>query len=889
MYHGLNDRRGEFFYLRSYSQRAKDESEYQHQRRPARPAAAAFRTGKIMSRPDFPLPSSHSNGEPELALEVTCREDRDEMYAAVPETGTPDRLYAELHAALLPGGLAFMESDHGGDKEELLPPPTDTEQLQSEFLNRLRRFARRFKVPPANWRFFVDRGRKIRTVPTLTFPASWQNAGTLRASQKIYRSDEEFERLEQAGRHTEEGARLLAEGRYRKAMRLFKEARAKDPGYYLPALFLAELALSESSWEEAGHLLDEAGKLFRRDGPRTKKQFIRDGGRLEAAGLRLREARLLKAATQAAAPAAAAAGPKPAQAPEAPVDWSAPHLPAWLAARYTQGPFDSLARYRLRLEAEQVRTLGSFNELLSPAQSRILPFEHQVRAVRVALRRMRGRALLADEVGLGKTIEAGLALKEYLLRGMAARALILVPPVLTEQWREELSTKFGIEAAVFMGEDGPEGACWGRPGVAVASLALAKREPHRSRILAQSYDVVIVDEAHHLRRRQTLAWRLVNELKTKFLFLLTATPIQNDLDELYSLATLLRPGQLGTPAQFGARFKERGDGRKPRNPGDLRALLREVMIRHTRASAAVVLPRRVARTVSVPMEAPERAAYEELSSLVRSLGSAAGKNPLFLLTLLQREAGSDLHAALPTLAKIEPRLAPPARARLKELSAAITGLSAPGKWGAVRNILAHHPGKCLIFTEFRATQARLAAALTAAGESVEIFHGGLSPAQKSEVMNRFEGPARILLSTPAGGEGVNLQFCRVLVNYDLPWNPMRIEQRIGRLHRLGQTGEVMIYNLASPDTVEHHLLRILSEKLNLFELVVGEAETILGELTEDKEFEQILMETWLEAADAREAGERMEQLGERIMREKESYMEIKKLDESMFGSDYEAA
>ena len=857
----------------------------------------------MSSNLDIPLPQG---GLPTLALSVTCLAERNEMHAVVHELGAPERLYAEFHMAVFSWGLAFMENDGRGTAESRERPP-DPAGLRSELLRRMRKLAKRFDVQAENWRFFEARGKASAEVSALTLPPSWENARVLRACQEAYDRQESGDRRLEAKRHADEGSRFLEEGRFRKAAKLFRQAREEDPAHYLPPLCLAELALRESRCEEARSLLEEAKKLFKKAAGLTKKQLAQGGARLEFAAEKLRAAAMRgrQALADPAQGSATPASPQqaPAAAPVVPVDWQPPEFPAWLGERFSLGPADpavgaaeprvgaadSLERYRLRLDAERLLTLGGFNELLAPSKSHIVIFEHQVRAVRTALRRMRGRALLADEVGLGKTIEAGLALKEYLLRGMASKVLILVPPVLAEQWREELASKFDIEAEVFSPEETPEGSFWRRTRVAVASLALAKREPHRSWVLAQNYDVVIVDEAHHLRRRETLAWRLVNQLKTRSLLLLTATPIQNDLDELYSLATLLRPGQLGTPSQFRARFQQRGEARKLRDSEGLRSLLRELMIRHTRASAAVALPRRVARTVYVPMKEPERAAYDALSGFVRSLGRSAGANPLFLLTLLQREAGSDLRAALPTLRKLAPRLPAEGRASLGDLGAAIEALPEPSKRGALLNILDHTPGKCLIFTEFRETQERLARALAARGETVEVFHGGMTPAQKASALARFEGSSRLLLSSPAGGEGTNLQFCRLLVNYDLPWNPMRIEQRIGRLHRLGQTGEVVIYNLASQDTVEHHLLRILDEKLNLFELVVGEAETILGELTQDKEFEQILMETWLEAADSREAAERLERLGELIVREKENYLEIKKLDEALFGADYEAA
>jgi superfamily II DNA or RNA helicase len=822
-------------------------------------------------------------GLPPTVLTVISRSRwNGEVEAFVHEIHVPEVKFAGLVMSLFWDALGIKEGDHDGIEAFAMRPP-DPGELEAELSRRLRKLSGKFSVPSENRLFFVERDGRLFKVPEMVIPAPWKDGRLIRGCQAAYDRKRRIEISKEARHHAKEGERLLGEGHFRKAVRLFRKAREDDPAYYLPVLCLGELALREGRIDEARALLEEAEELIKRPGVRAKRLVARDRVRLDEAAAALR--------VGAAGPPPeilSAAVPEPSPV-EAPVDWQDPVFPAWMAELSAAGPAESLDRFRLRLDAHRVLTLGGFNELIAPAKSRIAIFEHQIRAVRAALRRMGGRALLADEVGLGKTIEACLALKEYLLRAMASKVLILVPPVLVEQWREELSSKFGVEADVFSQEEGVDGSFWRLARVAVASLAMARREPHKSEILSQSYDLVIVDEAHHLRRRETLAWKLVNQIKTKSLLLLTATPVQNDLDEIYNLASLLRPGQLGTPAQFSARFKERGEARKPRDPEALRALLREFMIRHTRASAAVVLPRRVARTVRVPMTEPEASAYEGLSAFVRRLGPLSARNPMFLLSLLQRMAGSDLRSVLPTLGNLEGRLEGEILAQSKSLRAAVEAAPEPSKWGALRSILAHTPGKCLVFTEFLETQSRLARLLSESGESVEVFRGGLTPSQKAEILARFEGPSRVLLSSPAGGEGVNLQFCRTLVNYDLPWNPMRIEQRIGRLHRLGQTGEVMIFNLACKGTVEDHLLRILDEKLNLFELVVGEAETILGELTEDKEFEQILMETWLEAADEKDAAERMERLGESIVREKERYLETRRLDESLFGVDYEEA
>lgn len=190
------------------------------------------------------------------------------------------------------------------------------------------------------------------------------------------------------------------------------------------------------------------------------------------------------------------------------------------------------------------------------------------------LKRFRGRALLSDEVGLGKTIEASIVLKEYIQRGMVKSALILTPTSLVSQWKDELRTKFGLD---FLSTDDPNhrkkgNRFWKAPFI-LASINFAKSKKNFSLVTEREYDIVIVDEAHHLKNRNTLNWKLVNTLKKRFLLLLTATPVENNLLELYNLITLLKPGQLKTASEFRKEFMTRGDPTDPQNRSRLKALL----------------------------------------------------------------------------------------------------------------------------------------------------------------------------------------------------------------------------------------------------------------------------------------------------------------------------
>ena len=198
----------------------------------------------------------------------------------------------------------------------------------------------------------------------------------------------------------------------------------------------------------------------------------------------------------------------------------------------------TVADYFLRRGLQELRVAQSFEDLIClPSLTGVDSYVYQHETVRRVLRHFKGRALLADEVGLGKTIEASLVLKEYWARGMVRKALVLAPPSLVTQWKGELAEKFGFAPA------SPDGAefrrdpdrFWKNEPLVVASIAMARLEPHASALAATPWDMVIVDEAHCLKNRASANWKLVNSLEKKFILMLTATPVENNLIELYNL------------------------------------------------------------------------------------------------------------------------------------------------------------------------------------------------------------------------------------------------------------------------------------------------------------------------------------------------------------------
>jgi SNF2 family DNA or RNA helicase len=184
--------------------------------------------------------------------------------------------------------------------------------------------------------------------------------------------------------------------------------------------------------------------------------------------------------------------------------------------------------------------------------------------------------------------------------------------------------------------------------------------------------------------------------------------------------------------------------------------------------------------------------------------------------------------------------------------------------------------------------AYLAKRLTQQKVPFELFSGDMSGPQKDAAVDAFRDQVPVLLCTESGGEGRNLQFCNTLINFDIPWNPMAIEQRIGRIDRIGQTREVFIFNLVTAGTIEDEVLRILDEKINMFELVVGEIGAILGEMDEQQQFSTLVLDAWLQETEQGRA-DAFTQLETHLLAARQDYDGVKQLDEALFGNELDAA
>jgi SNF2 family DNA or RNA helicase len=686
---------------------------------------------------------------------------------------------------------------------------------------------------------------------------------------------------------------------------------------------------------------------------------------------------------------------------------------------FKDSTFDAPALYQLRLQAEQFRVTTGFDRLICLDDISVDHYQHQLEAALRALRDMRGRVLLADEVGLGKTIEAGIVMKELIERGLANTILILTPASLTWQWQEEMQTKFHetftvLEELEQLPDASPEMPCrW------LISLDRAKLSRWSEHLLAREYDLLIIDEAHKLKNHRTDAYRFVNSLRKRYVLMLTATPVHNDLMELYNLLSILRPGHLGTRRAFRQNFieskpvktttpakrqatrrtiyssfnttpdnylgksrelreayrqdqvrsgwilkrvvrsvelgmlpnldragqkaiseinellghgyeiedfeaveyekpglirKQRrsdfvcrlklkpqpGQHRKeeresqpkrrttPRNPAALRQLLREVMIRNRRSSVGVRFPPRQAAVYALNLTPPERKLYNALTTYIRAQlqqqlqttpGQSTGPLRMTLLTL-QKQICSSPQATARALQNMVDQQSNP---QLAEALILAWGIAQGRKTAATLELLDQYPGKFLIFTDYLPTLHALQAILNEAGHETVVFHGGLSPMERVEAVRAFrqKPSVRVMISTQSGSEGHNLQFCHQMINYDLPWNPMRIEQRVGRLHRLGQPETVTIFNLAANDTIEAYILDLLAHKIRMFELVIGELDLILGELSEQRSFEDYIEQVWAESRSEAELLQMIANLNKVLEGARKTYEEVRSTSDEL--------
>ena len=521
-----------------------------------------------------------------------------------------------------------------------------------------------------------------------------------------------------------------------------------------------------------------------------------------------------------------------------------------LLTSYREGRFAHLSRYRMMETLHTIESDPGFDELLSLANlPEIAKMQHQKDAVLRALKQMRGRALLADEVGLGKTVEAGIFLKELLLRGLADKILIICPTILlAAQWQSELYEKFGEIALVF-GHDIDSSLAWECSRL-ITTYDILRHPFHAEEILRQRYELVILDEAHFLNDQEHAdILSTVRELQKKYFLMLSATPMHRSLKELYKIVTLLRPGHFSDEASFQRDFMDSDDEMRGKNVNVLRGLLHQIMVRNRRADVTdYVFPRRKAVPWRLKLSPEASSFYDAFRDFLRdSVARVSNTAVLASVADLAERLCSSPDAFTKQINSIRQNrrvrqvLGDGFLQKLAQFGAECPDSIVKPKLDATIETLERHSQsgeRALAFSQFDETANYFYRRLQATRFKSCCFlydpRASLG-ARQGAVRKMEDTPGGILVCPGEASEGLNLQAASLMVNLDLPWNPMKLEQRIGRIQRIGGKKDVLIVNLVLLGTIEEKIYEICDRRIQMFEAIVGHVEEILGNIEEDIE------------------------------------------------------
>lgn len=616
--------------------------------------------------------------------------------------------------------------------------------------------------------------------------------------------------------------------------------------------------------------------------------------------------------------------------------------PDLFAVERSTRPFDADAtRFKLAAEAQRIKLAGLFDPMLAVTTSDIRPLPHQLRAVYgELLPRTPLRFLLADDPGAGKTIMAGLYIKELMLREDVKRCLIVAPGGLVEQWQDELFLKFGLRFELFT-PDLSESAFGGsafeeRPFLIARMDQLARNEDLVAELEETAWDLIVVDEAHRMgahyfsgKLEKTKRFLLGETLGriARHLLLMTATPHSGKEDDFQLFLTLLDRDRFEGKHVEGV---HRAD-----TSGIMRRMVKEDLLTF---DGKPLFPERIAETVPYELTAPERDLYEEVTQYVREGMNRAAKldgkrrNTIgFALTVLQRRLASSPEAIYQSLVRRSDRLerwkqallngegvidpwktapdvpddddeysaedleeieeelvdAATAARTVEELDVELADLArlvaqaklvraaeTDRKWAELRTIIEDEtlargdgqaPRKLIVFTEHRDTLeylARRIRTLLGVPDAVGVIHGGVRRSERRRITEEFthNKDCHVLVATDAAGEGLNLQAAHLMVNYDLPWNPNRIEQRFGRIHRIGQTEVCRLWNLVASDTREGDVFTLLLAKIEEQRKAYGgKVFDVMGAAFEERPLRDLLLEA-IRYGEQPEVRARMEQV-----------------------------
>lgn len=478
-------------------------------------------------------------------------------------------------------------------------------------------------------------------------------------------------------------------------------------------------------------------------------------------------------------------------------------------------------------------------------RDRIEPYHHQVTNLISFCRRL-PVSLLADDVGLGKTISAGLVMSELISRGRISKILIICPKILREQWQEELKFKFDISSEIVTGREliSASKKLFDDVGAIITTYNTARL--YLDSVKRDSYDMLILDEAHKLRNlygtekspQVALTFhKALSERMFKYVLMLTATPIQNRLWDLYSLVELLTVARghqnpFGNEGMFARRFiadgKTNARRLRPEAQDEFRSIVYSYMSRVRREDAKLHFPERKVQLHQVEPSEKELELLEVIAEPIQEL------NFLAQIVILQALISSP-EALVKVLEGMSQKGTAPRKMfeDVKEIAKHITlTTKLNGLQTLIKGLREEKPDtwRVVVFTRWRETQTSIQAFLEEQGIACGLINGD-SSVKNQETISKFKKDIpeiNVVVSTEAGSEGVNMQAANVLVNYDLPWNPMVVEQRIGRIQRLAsEHANVSIFNIVLKGTFEEYIVGRLMEKLQLASSAIGDIEALL--------------------------------------------------------------
>lgn len=636
----------------------------------------------------------------------------------------------------------------------------------------------------------------------------------------------------------------------------------------------------------------------------SKKSNFESGGRVTFPG---GEGEILKVEERTDRPDLLIIRTEDNKVKEVPADKKGVEPLADIADKLASARFDTATRFNLLKKSVELDLAYKFDRFISLTGNRIDITPHQVEAAHEILTSHDQRYLLADEVGLGKTIEAGIIIEELMARGRAERVLIVTPASLKIQWQEEMKEKFDQDYVIYdrdyvssIRRSLSVNNVWEHDDLIITSIDFAKQEADEDDeedilepLSKTEWDIAVFDEAHHLTARRdnegqknrTQRYKVGEAVSqnTDALLFLTGTPHKGKSDQFYFMIDLLEPYRF-----------ENEDDLSPEEIDDL-------MIRRLKSNPNMVhsdgspmFPEKTIDTISVEFTPEEEELYEDITRYLSNyyrLGEdqesqAAG----FSLVIYQKRLVSSIRSIQRSLEKranalrsggseglsqftqslldqywerpdtltekqrqkVEEELQmfsgdQDPQDREKELKIVeelieqarkiVVDSKAAGLRKAIEDLLAKDPDeKVLVFTEYTDTLEYLRDEVLWDFDIAQI-HGGLSQSERREQVEKFRSDANVMIATDAAREGINLQFAHIMVNYDLPWNPIRIDQRMGRLHRYGQDQKVHIYNLFVKNTRESDILENLVTKINHIEEDLGVSSDVLGIVLDDSDFD----------------------------------------------------